>query len=165
MRLEGKIALITGAATGVKGEVMGVGGATAWLFVDEGAKVVLGDINEESGKTTASQISAAGGAAMFVHLDVTRSGDWISAVQATVSAFGKLDILVNNAGTASRHTLEETTEEIWDEQMEVHAKGVFLGTKQAIPEMQKTGGGSIINISSIYGIAGNLAPTTPPRSP
>lgn len=76
-------------------------------------------------------------------------------MQTTVSTFGRLDILVNNAGTSARTTVEETTEEIWDAQMDVHAKGVFLGTKHAIPEMRKVGGGSIINVSSMYGIVGS----------
>jgi NAD(P)-dependent dehydrogenase (short-subunit alcohol dehydrogenase family) len=154
MRLEGKVALISGAATGVQGEPMGFGGASAWLFVREGAKVVLGDINEEGGARTAAQIHESGGEALFVRLDVTREQDWIDAIRTTVDEFGKLDILVNNAGTGARTTVEETTEVIWDGQMAVHAKGAFLGTKHAIPEMRKIGGGSIVNISSIMGIVG-----------
>ena len=81
--------------------------------------------------------------------------DWIDAIQKTVCAYGKLDVLVNNAGSSARQTVEETTEEIWDGQMNVHAKGVFLGTKHAIPEMRKVGGGSIVNISSMYGLIGS----------
>ena len=154
MRLEGKVALISGAAHGVQGELMGFGGASAWLFVREGAKVVLGDINEEDGARTATQIRESGGEALFVRLDVTREEEWINAIRTTVNEFGRLDILVNSAGTGARTTVEETTEEIWDGQMAVHAKGVFLGTKHAIPEMRKIGGGSIVNISSIMGIVG-----------
>ena len=154
MRLEGKVALISGAAHGVQGELMGFGGASAWLFVREGAKVVLGDINEEDGARTATQIRESGGEALFVRLDVTREEEWIHAIRTTVNEFGRLDILVNSAGTGARTTVEETTEEIWDGQMAVHAKGVFLGTKHAIPEMRKIGGGSIVNISSIMGIVG-----------
>ena len=112
MRLEGKVALISGAATGVDGELMGFGGATAKLFVREGAKVVLTDINEESGQKTASEIREQGGEAMFLRLDVTREQDWINAVQATVSSYGKLDILVNNAGTGAQFTVEDTSEEV-----------------------------------------------------
>ena len=160
MRLSGKVALITGAATGVAGEVMGFGGATARLFAREGAKVVLGDINEQPGQKTASQIRESGGQALFVRLDVTSEGDWIDAIRTTVSEFGRLDILVNNAGTSAAFTVEETTEEIWDAQMDVHAKGTFLGIKHAIPEMRKVGGGSIVNISSIYGLVGS--PTSAP---
>ena len=159
MRLEGKVALISGAATGIKGELMGFGGTSAWLFVREGAKVVLGDINERSGEKTASQIRESGGDALFVRLDVTDEKDWINAIQTTVSSFGKLDIVVNNAGTGSPYTVEDTTEEAWDGQMEVHAKGTFFGTKHAIPEMRRVGGGSIINISSINGLVGSPTST------
>ena len=155
MRLEGKVAVITGAAAGVQGELMGFGGAAAWLFVKEGAKVVLSDINEETGNRTAAQLRKHGADAIFVRLDVTREKDWEAAIQATLSTFGKLDVMVNNAGTAKQETVEETTMEIWDGQMAVHAKGVFLGTRHAIPEMRKVGGGSIVNISSMYGIIGS----------
>ena len=155
MRLEGKVALISGAAAGVSGELMGFGGASAWLFVKEGAKVVLSDINEELGERSAAQLRESGADAAFVRLDVTREQDWINAVKQTVSTFGKLDVLVNNAGTGARFTVEDTSEEVWDGQMNVHAKGVFLGTKHAIPEMRQLGGGSIINISSIYGLVGS----------
>lgn len=152
--------MITGAATGLEGEIMGFGGATARLFVKEGAKVVLTDIKDDIGERTAAQIRENGGDAIFVRLDVTQEQDWIDAIQATVSRYGRLDVLVNNAGTSVRVTVEETTLEMWDTQMDVHAKGVFLGTKHAIPEMRKIGGGSIINISSIYGLVGS--PTVTP---
>jgi len=155
MRLEGKVALISGAASGVEGDLMGFGGAAARLFAREGAKVVLTDINQESGQQTAAQINESGGEATFLRLDVTNEQDWIDAVRATVSSYGRLDILVNNAGTGARYTVEETTEEVWDTQMNIHAKGTFLGTKHAIPEMRKVGGGSIINVSSIYGLVGS----------
>ena len=159
MRLEGKVALISGAASGVDGELMGFGGAAARMFCREGAKVVLGDINTAGGERTAEQIRSAGGDAMFVKLDVTSEQDWIDAVAAAVSAYGKLNVLVNNAGTGARFTVEETTEEAWDGQIDVHAKGTFLGTKHAIPEMLKEGAGSIVNISSIYGIVGSPTST------
>jgi NAD(P)-dependent dehydrogenase (short-subunit alcohol dehydrogenase family) len=159
MRLDGKVALITGGAHGVKGELMGFGGASAWRFVEEGAKVVLGDIAVEDGERTAAQIRAEGGEALFVKLDVTSEEDWVAAVEATLSTFGRLDVMVNNAGTGGGNTVEDTTEDIWDSQMDVHAKGVFLGTKHAIPAMRATGGGSIINISSIYGIVGSSTST------
>ena len=155
MRLEGKVALITGAAGGVQGELMGFGGASAWLFVREGAKVALADIQDEIGEKSAAQIRENGGDAIYVHLDVTKEEDWINAINVTVSNFGRLDVVVNNAGTGGRPTVEDTTEEMWDGQMDVHAKGVFLGTKHAIPEMRKVGGGSIINVSSIYGLVGS----------
>ena len=158
-RLDGKVALITGAASGVHGELMGFGGATARLFTRERARVVLTDINDEMGRKTADEIRASGGEATYVHLDVTHEQDWTIAIQTAVSAYGKLDILVNNAGTGARFNVEDTTEELWDSQMDVHAKGAFLGTKLAIPEMRKIGGGSIVNISSIYGIVGSTGST------
>ena len=159
MRLQGRVALITGAASGVEGHTMGFGGASARLFAQEGAKVVLTDINEVAGRKTAAQIGESGGDAIFRRLDVTSDGDWSEAISATISRFGKLDIMVNNAGTAARSTVEETTEEVWDAQMDVHAKGVFLGTKHAILEMRRAGGGSIINISSIFGLIGSRGST------
>ena len=117
--------------------------------------MVLTDIKEELGGKTAAQIREHGGDAVFLRLDVTDELDWINAIQHTVSNFGRLDVLVNNAGTGARYNVEDTTPEVWDAQMDVHAKGTFLGTKHAIPEMRKVGGGSIINISSIYGIIGS----------
>ena len=159
MRLEGKVALISGAASGVAGELMGFGGAAARMFCREGARVILGDINTEGGERTAAQIRAAGGDAQFVKLDVTQEADWADAVAAAVGAYGRLDILVNNAGTGARYTVEETSEAAWDGQMDVHAKGAFLGTKHAVPELLKAGGGAIVNISSIYGIVGSPTST------
>ena len=159
MRLEGKVALITGAAAGVDGDLMGFGGASARLFAQEGAKVVLTDIKEEMGQKTADQINELGGDVIFLPLDVTNEKGWIDVIAAAVSKYGKLDVLVNNAGTGARATVEETTVEAWDGQMDVHAKGTFLGTKYAIPEMRKVDGGSIINVSSIYGLIGSPTST------
>ena len=159
MRLEGKVALLTGAAAGVEGELMGFGGAAARLFCREGAKVVLTDIRDEQGQRTANEIGEAGGEAMYLHLDVTGEQEWISVIEAAVARFGRLDILVNNAGSGARYRVEDTTEEAWDDQMDVHAKGVFLGTKHAIPHMRNAGGGSIINVSSIYGLVGSETST------
>ena len=159
MRLEGKVALITGAASGFEGELMGFGGASARLFAQEGAKVVLTDIKEEMGHKTAAQINELGGEAIFLPLDVTNEQEWIDVIASAVYRYGKLDVLVNNAGTGARTNVEETTVEAWDGQMDVHAKGTFLGTKHAIPEMRKAGGGSIINVSSIYGLIGSPTST------
>jgi cyclopentanol dehydrogenase len=159
MRLEGKVAVITGAAAGVEGMTMGFGGAAARLFAREGARVVLTDIKEEMGRKTAEQIRAAGGEAMFIRHDVTREEDWQEVILTAVATYGALNVLVNNAGTSARFTVEDTTVEAWDGQMDVHAKGVFLGTRQAIPEMRKAGGGSIINVSSIYGLVGSHTST------
>ena len=159
MRLAGKVALISGAAAGVQGELMGFGGAAARLFTQEGAKVVLTDIRDELGQRTANEISESGGEAIYLHLDVTSEAEWVRVVEAAVARFGRLDILVNNAGSGARYRVEDTSEEDWDGQMNVHAKGVFLGTKHAIPQLRKVGGGSIINVSSIYGLVGSETST------
>ena len=129
-----------------------MGAAEARLFASEGANVVIGDVLEEEGRQTEAQINESGGECLFLHLDVTSESNWRDVVAATVARFGKLDIIVNNAGIARGGTVEEITSELWDTVMDINAKGVFLGTKAAIPEMRRNGGGSIINISSIWGI-------------
>jgi cyclopentanol dehydrogenase len=116
--------------------------------------VVIGDLLDVDGMRVAAEIAELGGEAVYVHLDVTREEDWQSAVQAAVSAFGKLDVLVNNAGIWRRGRVEDTTVEDWDAVQNVNSKGVFLGAKAAIPEMRKAGGGSVINISSTAGLVG-----------
>ena len=148
MRLEGKVALISGGARGQ-------GAAEARLFANEGAKVVFGDLLDEQGRMVEAEILETGGEATYVHLDVTREADWVSAVAEAVNRYGKLDVLVNNAGITIRKSVEETTVEDWDRIMAINAKGVFLGTKQAIPAMRASGGGSIINISSTAGLVGS----------
>ena len=148
MRLEGKVALISGGARGQ-------GAAEAKLFAGEGAKVVFGDILDDLGRQVEAEIHEVGGEALYVHLDVTKEHDWASAVESAVSKYRKLDILVNNAGITIRKNVEDTTEEDWDRIMAINAKGVFLGTKQAIPAMRESGGGSIVNISSTAGLVGN----------
>ncbi len=147
MRLENKVALISGGARGM-------GAVEAKMFVQEGAKVVIGDVLDEDGKQTEAEINEAGGECVFVHLDVTDETAWQDAVAAAVDRFGKLDILVNNAGIARINNVEDTTTDEWDLVMDINAKGVFLGTKAAIPEIRKAGGGSIVNISSIAGLTG-----------
>ena len=145
MRLEGKVALISGGARGQ-------GAVEAKLFAREGAKVVFGDVLDESGKQVEAEIHEAGGEAAYVHLDVTREDDWRTAVNTAIDRYGKLDILVNNAGILIRKGIEDTTEEDWDRIMGVNAKGAFLGTKHSIPAMRQAGGGSIVNISSTAGL-------------
>ena len=152
--MAGKVALITGAAAGLAGEVQGIGGATTRLFAEEGASVTIADIVDGPGETTAAQIMDNGGEALFVHLDVTREPEWPRAIEATVAAFGRLDVLVSCAGTVAPGTVEDTTVDTWDAQMAVHATGAFLGIKHAAPAMRRTGGGSIVVISSISGMVG-----------
>ena len=131
-----------------------MGAAEARLFAAEGAMVAIGDVLEEEGRRVAAQIGEAGGKAMFLALDVTSESQWQDAIAATVAEFGKLDILVNNAGIGGHGTVENTTVADWDRVMDINAKGVFLGTKSAIPELRRAGGGSIINISSQLGLVG-----------
>ena len=147
MRLAGKVALVSGSAGGM-------GEAEARIFAKEGAKVMVADVLEAEGKKVAEGIAKDGGQARFVKLDVTREDDWKAAVGAAVSAFGKLDVLVNNAGISGSYDPDMTSTAVWDRLMDVNAKGVFLGMKYAIPAMQKAGGGSIVNISSISGFVG-----------
>ncbi len=148
MRLENKVAFISGGARGM-------GACEARLFAAQGARVAIGDVLEEEGLRLAAEIGEAGGECVFLPLDVTSQDQWESAISATVLKFGKLDILVNNAGVGARNSLvENTSVEDWEQVMDINAKGVFLGTKAAIPEMRKAGGGSIINISSQLGLVG-----------
>jgi NAD(P)-dependent dehydrogenase (short-subunit alcohol dehydrogenase family) len=130
-----------------------MGAVEAKLFAKEGARVVIGDVLEE-GRQVEADIKAAGGEALFVRLDVTRETDWQQAVATAVRQFGRLNVLVNNAGVGGGSVVEHTTVEEWDRVMDVNAKGVFLGTKAAIPAMRQAGGGSIINISSQLGLVG-----------
>src|SRR5207247_7745780 len=147
MRLKEKVALVTGGAHGM-------GAAEAKLFAKEGARVVVADVRDGDGKAVIDQITSAGGQARFVHLDVTREAEWQQAVAFAVSTFGKLDVLVNNAGISGGIDADLMSTTAYDKLMEINAKGVFLGMKHAIPAMQRAGGGSIINISSISGVVG-----------
>ena len=143
MRLMGKVAVVTGAASGM-------GAATAKLFAAEGAKVVVTDILEKEGKVLAKEI---GGEARFHKLDVTNEVDWDALVVETLSTYGRIDILINNAGVSGSHP-DILNTDTWDEQMNINARGVFLGMRAVIPKMQNAGGGSIVNISSISGLTG-----------
>jgi NAD(P)-dependent dehydrogenase (short-subunit alcohol dehydrogenase family) len=147
MRLADKVAIVTGGANGM-------GAAESRLFAREGARVVVADVRDGDGKTLVDQITSAGGQARYAHLDVTQETEWQHVVSFTVETFGKLDILVNNAGISGGIASDIMSTSAYDRLMEVNAKGVFLGMKHAIPAMQRAGGGSIINISSISGIAG-----------
>ncbi len=145
MRLEGKVALISGGARGM-------GAVEAAMFAQEGAKVVIGDVLDAEGEAVAASIPD--GACSFIRLDVTSEDEWRAAIALALARYGKLDVLVNNAGVGATSMIEDTSEAEWDRVMDINAKGVFLGTKYAIPQMRRAGGGSIINISSQLGIVG-----------
>ena len=136
-----------------------MGAATARLFAAEGARVVIGDIPDSAGADVAAEIGQSGGIARFVHLDVTSERDWRDAVSAAVAEFGGLDVLVNNAGIWRGGRIDETTVEQWDAVNDVNSKGVFLGTRAVIAALRESGGGSIVNVSSISGIVGNSRAT------
>ena len=152
-RLDGKIAFISGAARGI-------GAETARLMVQAGATVALGDVTDERGRETVRSLEAAGGQALYVHLDVAREEDWSHAIGTTVDRFGGLDILVNNAGLLLGKGLEDATLADWHRLCGVNLTGVFLGTKTALPALRARGessaqGSSIINLSSIAGLVGS----------
>ena len=148
MRLEGKVALISGGSRGQ-------GATEAELFIKEGAKVVIADILEPEGDAVVAQIREGGGDASFVRLDVTSEDDWRDAVEFTLNTYGRLDILINNAAIYRRTPIVQTELDEWNQIMDINSTGVFLGTKHAVPAMQKSGGGSIINISSTAGLVGS----------
>jgi cyclopentanol dehydrogenase len=149
-KLDGRVALISGGARGQ-------GAAEARTFAREGASVVFGDVRDAEGQQVEAAIRAGGGEAVYVHLDVASEADWRSAVHLVTDRYGKLDILVNNAAIVIPPApIEERTVEEWDRVMAVNARGVFLGTKHAIPVMRRNGGGSIVNISSVAGIGQSL---------
>ena len=147
-RLDGKVALISGGARGM-------GACEGALFAREGAHVVLADVLEEETRKRVDELSAAGHQALALRLDVTSESDWEAAVAATEERFGQLDVLVNNAGIADPAGIEDTTREQWDRIIAVNQTGVWLGMKAAAPAMRRAGGGSMINISSIYGLVGS----------
>jgi NAD(P)-dependent dehydrogenase (short-subunit alcohol dehydrogenase family) len=146
MRLKGKVALITGGASGM-------GRSEAEIFAREGARVLVADILDKEGQDVAKGI---GEAARFMKLDVTSEPEWQAVVAAAEREFGKLDVLVNNAGISGTYTSDLTSTEAWERVMDINAKGVFLGMKHALPAMKRAGGGAIVNISSISGFTGQL---------
>jgi NAD(P)-dependent dehydrogenase (short-subunit alcohol dehydrogenase family) len=146
VRLKDKVALITGAASGM-------GESAARLFAREGAKVVITDVLAEEGERVASSVVADGGEAQFMALDVSDETQWQAVVDATVARYGGIDILINNAGLSGA-VPDRMDLAYFDKLMAVNARGNFLGMKYVIPVMQKAGGGSIVNMSSMSGIIG-----------
>ncbi len=153
MRLEGKVALITGASSGI-------GRESALLFAREGAKIVVADVSDAAGAAVVAEIEAAGGAAVYVHADVSKAAEAEGMVRAAEEHFGRLDVLFNNAGIM--HSDDDnaiTTEEaVWDLTMNINLKGVFLGCKYGIPALRRAGGGSIINVASFVALLGAATP-------
>jgi len=153
MRLEGKVALITGGASGI-------GKVTAELFAQEGAHVALADVADEAGAAVAEGIGSAGAEVTYVHADVSSATDVAGMVAATVERFGRLDVLFNNAGVflADDRSVLDTEEDVWDRVMAINLKGVYLGCRYGIPAMLASGGGSIVNMSSFVALMGAAFP-------
>ncbi len=153
MRLKDKVALITGAGSGI-------GRESALLFAREGAQIVVADINEVGGQETVTLIQEAGGDAAFVRADVSRAEDCQRMVAVAEERFGKLNVLFNNAGImhAQDGDAENTSKEIWDLTMRINLKGVFLGCKYGIPALRRAGGGSVINVASFVALLGAATP-------
>jgi NAD(P)-dependent dehydrogenase (short-subunit alcohol dehydrogenase family) len=153
MRLENKVAVITGAGSGI-------GRESALLFAREGARVVVADVNDAAGQAVVEELRGAGGEAVYVHADVSKGADAEGMVRAAEESFGRLDVLFNNAGIS--HARDDdavaTEEEVWDLTMNINLKGVFLGCKHGIPALRRAGGGSIINTASFVAILGAATP-------
>ena len=150
-RVKGKVALVTGGASGI-------GRASAQLLAKEGATLVVTDVQDDMGRDCVAQIKKAGGDAVFLHHDVASEDAWIGVIAETKSRFGRLDVLVNNAGIAiAAASITQMSLADWRRQESINLDGVFLGVKHALPLMRASGGGSIVNISSLAGLKG--APT------
>ena len=147
-RLKGKVAIVTGGA-------VGLGRSACLLMAREGARVVVTDVQDAAGRKLVDEIRAADGEAVYYHLDVAKEAEVADVFAHVYEQFGRLEVVVNNAGVAGvNKPTDEVTEEEWDSLFAINVKGVFFGTKHAVPHMRKSGGGSIINLSSIYGIIG-----------
>jgi NAD(P)-dependent dehydrogenase (short-subunit alcohol dehydrogenase family) len=153
MRLNNKVAVITGAGSGI-------GRESALLFAREGARVVVADVDDAAGRAVVEELRAAGGEAVYIHADVSKGADAEGMVRAAEESFGRLDVLFNNAGIS--HARDDdavaTEEEVWDLTMNVNLKGVFLGCKYGIPALRRAGGGSIINTASFVALLGAATP-------
>lgn len=153
MRLEKKVALITGASSGI-------GRETALLFAQEGAKIVAADVNDAEGQATVDMITEQGGSATYVHADVSKAADCENMVRVAEETYGQLNILFNNAGIMHSDDGDATAteEDIWDLTMNINLKGVFLGCKFGIPAIRRAGGGSVINTASFVALLGAATP-------
>jgi len=150
-RLEGKVAIVTGAGATGSGDFVGIGQAISLLFTRQGAKVLLVDRDEKNAEITLAQIKEEGGDATVFVGDVTNIDSCQEMAEAAVSTYGKLNVLVNNVGISGPGSVTDVEEDFWDTVMDVNLKSVMLTSKFAIPEMIKDGGGSIVNLSSIVG--------------
>lgn len=146
-RVQDKVILVTGGA-------MGMGQSHSELLASQGAWVFVADVNQTQGQSTVDGIRKNGGKADFLKLDVTQETDWNAAVNQIVERAGRLDVLVNNAGILILKPVQDTSNQEWDRIFDVNVRSVFIGTRAAIPVMQKQGGGTIVNVSSIYGLVG-----------
>jgi NAD(P)-dependent dehydrogenase (short-subunit alcohol dehydrogenase family) len=153
MRLKDKVALITGAGSGI-------GRETALLFASEGARVVVVDVNDAGGQAVVEELRGGGGEAVYVHADVSKAAEAETMIRAAETRFGRLDVLFNNAGISHPNDDDAVTteEEVWDLTMNINLKGVFLGCKYGIPALRRAGGGSIINTASFVAILGAATP-------
>ena len=158
-RLDGKVALITGSGGALfdSESGLGFGGSSAFRFCQEGATVIISDINDDIGLKFTKDLKEKGFNVYYQHLDTTSESEWKKTINWIEKDFGKLDILVNNAGIASRNNLFDATESEWDKVNDINSKGCFLGTKFAGMLMKKNNSGSIINIASMFGIIGSKA--------
>lgn len=148
-RLAGKVCIVTGGASGI-------GEATSRIFAAEGARLIIVDIQVDKGETLAAELAKAGASVVFQRCDMAIHAEVKGLIEFSEKRFGRLDVLVNNAAVESPKAEVDTTEEEYDHIMDVNVKGVFLSTKYAVPLMKKNGGGSIINISSAYGLIGSI---------
>ena len=147
--LKGRVVLVTGAARGI-------GAATARLLGDRGAAVVATDVLDDEGEALASELTAAGHMVTYHHLDVADESAWATVIGQTLADHGRLDVLVNNAGIGTLADVEQETVEGWDRLTAINQRGVWLGMRAVVPEFRKVGGGSIINLSSIFGAVGGF---------
>ena len=157
-RFDGQVALLTGSAACSKDQLMGFGGATVWRFLEEGGRgVVITDVQDEVGEKSAQELRDAGHDAIYLHLDVTDEDQWTKVIEETENHFGRLDILVNIAGILDPKPMLEIEVEMWKKTMEISTVGIFLGTRAVAELMDRSGGGSIVNLSSMGGKQGSSA--------